>query len=171
MEFFSFDDNEMEASDSLPPSNSEEPNTDGNENNFVARGAFDPTARAFTSQTTFHPQESNLKDQQFIDGEAHNRKLMKAQERRDRARRFLSFTSWVPDLHRVWALKQARTEKPMLEYFPKSKTKGMKRERNKNEIVCETPMSGKKHSHLQQDESRGSETGCGLLSKALFQHE
>ena len=45
-------------------------------------------------------------------GEEHARRLIEARERRERARRFASFTSWVPDLQRVWAPKQPNAMKP-----------------------------------------------------------
>ncbi|TKY68356.1 hypothetical protein E2542_SST04598 [Spatholobus suberectus] len=43
--------------------------------------------------------------QRFVDGD-HDKKLIEVKERRERARRFSSFTSWMPVLHRVWAPKQ-----------------------------------------------------------------
>lgn len=175
MEFFSFDDDEMEASDSLAGNNSEERNTDGNESNNSGSNAFEPTTRASSSQSTAHLQEGNAKG--FAEDNIQDPRLMKAQKRRDRARRFSSFTSWVPDLRRLWALKQARLDRPPHEYFPNSKSKRMKRERKQNEVVCETPMSGRKHLRMQEDENTGSDTRwsngspCKSLSKALFQHE
>ncbi|KAH0906318.1 hypothetical protein HID58_038145, partial [Brassica napus] len=39
------------------------------------------------------------------------KKVVEAQKRRERARRFSSFTSWMPDLCRVWAPKQAKNSR------------------------------------------------------------
>jgi len=168
------DDNELGASDSFLGSNSEEPNRDDNENVNSPKDAVEPTASASSRQINIHLHENDAKDQRYVADNAHDQRLMKAHKQRDRARRFSSFTSWVPDLHRVWALKQPRMEK---EYFPKSKSKRMKHERNKKEIVRETPMTARQHSHMQEDESRGLETAriddnsWRWPSKALFQHE
>lgn len=174
MEFLSFIDDELGASDSLLGSNNEEPNRDDYEDGNFPTYAVEPSARASSHQINIHLHENDAKDQHYVADNSHDQKLMEAQKQRDRARRFSSFTSWVPDLHRVWALKQPRMEK---EYFAKSKSKRMKHERNKNEIVQETPMTAKRHSHMQEDEKRGLETACidddswRWLSKALFQHE
>ncbi|XP_023527519.1 uncharacterized protein LOC111790725 [Cucurbita pepo subsp. pepo] len=98
-------------------------------------------------------------------------KLIKAQEMRERARRFSSFTSWVPDLHRVWAPKQTKTRKPKTNHLKKeSKRKHPNRE--SNDMVCETPE--KRHSVQsanRDDNEEAVNNGnrlCRSVSKALF---
>ncbi|KAJ0042532.1 hypothetical protein Pint_17624 [Pistacia integerrima] len=116
--------------------------------------------------------ENDDENPQGIRREEHARKVMEAHERRERARRFASFTSWVPDLQRVWAPKQPKAMKP------KSNWKLPKRKDHKSasyDKVCETPMTGNKRScsiesdtdeYVHQDS--GSRT-CSSVSKALFQ--
>ncbi|KAK9291920.1 hypothetical protein L1049_019872 [Liquidambar formosana] len=106
----------------------------------------------------------------------HARKLIEAQESRKRARRFASFTSWVPDLQRVWApkqLKPMRSQSDTLQKLSKRKD----RQRATYDTVCETPMTGKKRScsrgscpgdEHQQDYGINS---CSSVSKALFQND
>ncbi|RVW94565.1 hypothetical protein CK203_030885 [Vitis vinifera] len=78
-------------------------------------------------------------------GEEHARRLIEARERRERARRFASFTSWVPDLQRVWAPKQPNAMKPKSDSYRKQ-SKRKDRRRASYDMVCETPMSSKKRS-------------------------
>ncbi|XP_020257719.1 uncharacterized protein LOC109834190 [Asparagus officinalis] len=177
MEFFSFDDNELEASESLLVSNSEEAKRDENESNNTPKDTFEPMTIASSSQNNVYLHANDAKELQPEADNLHDRRLMKAHKQRDRARRLSSFTSWVPDLHRVWALKHPGMEKPALDYLPSSKCKKMKRERNKTEVVCETPMSRKQHLHMQKDEGRHLEISSfddnayRSLSKALFLNE
>ncbi|CAA6665915.1 unnamed protein product [Spirodela intermedia] len=65
--------------------------------------------------------------------------LMKALERRERARRFSHFTSWRQNLQRVWAPKQARKGKPTVEPSHRS-SKKRRRHLSRKDTVCETPM-------------------------------
>lgn len=104
---------------------------------------------------------------QRITQEDHDKKLIEAKERRERARRFVSFTSWMPDLQRVWAPKQKAMTLP----------KRKERRRASFDRVCETPMSGHKRSYrwennVEDDNVRanGSQT-CSSVSKALFQDD
>lgn len=98
-------------------------------------------------------------------------KLIKAQEMRERARRFASFTSWVPDLHRVWAPKQMKARKPKTNHLKKASNRKYPN-RESNDLVCETPEK----SHLFQRENRdGDEDAVNngnqlhrSVSKALF---
>ncbi|OIW12543.1 hypothetical protein TanjilG_04707 [Lupinus angustifolius] len=108
----------------------------------------------------------------MITSEDHNRKLIEAKERRERARRFSSFTSWMPDLHRVWAPKQKSMK---LKTDPLRKLQKRKeRRRASYDTVYETPMAANKHSSPwsrgSDDDSSGSQI-CGSISKALFQDD
>ncbi|KAB1204949.1 hypothetical protein CJ030_MR7G015217 [Morella rubra] len=111
---------------------------------------------------------------QGIKQEEHARRLMKAQERRERSRRFASFTSWMPDLHRVWAPKQRKLMKEKSDPLLKL-SKRKEQRRVSHEMVRETPMTGNKRScsrgRSTDDEdyqNSGSQSG-GSVSKALFQ--
>ena len=100
----------------------------------------------------------------------HARKLTEAKARRERARRFTSFTSWVPDLQRVWAPKQQ--PKPTK---PKSDPHGKRPKKKKRaaETVCETPMSKNRRSHRydSDDQHFGDDKSSRSVSKALFQDD
>ncbi|KAK3010397.1 hypothetical protein RJ639_012884 [Escallonia herrerae] len=123
-----------------------------------------------SSQPLEHIEESP----QEIRKEEHARRLSDARERRERARRFVSFTSRVADLQRVWAPKQPkamRVKSESLQKEPKRK------ERQRFSIVCETPMSGKKcpcsqGSSIEDDvhHDHGSNSST-CVSKALFQDD
>lgn len=92
-------------------------------------------------------------------------KLNEARERRERARRFVSFTSRMPDLQRVWAPKQSKPVKVKLE--PKRK----KQKRGSYSVVCETPMPGDNPScSTRQNKGDRSKTS-NPVSKALFQDD
>ncbi|CAI0449801.1 unnamed protein product [Linum tenue] len=105
----------------------------------------------------------------------HARKLMEAQERRQRARRFSSFTSWVPDLHKVWAPKQQpKSKKPK---YDRRHSKRDTRRRGSFDVVMETPMTGKEDRSFKGGEcsssnekmkKQGGGNVCGSVSKALF---
>ncbi|XAR52262.1 hypothetical protein NMG60_11020228 [Bertholletia excelsa] len=109
-----------------------------------------------------HLLERNVNGLLHINGEEQARRLSEAQQRRERARRFVSFTTWVPDLQRVWAPKQPKVMKVKSESLQKQLKKRKERHRGKHDIVCETPMTGTKHS--------GS-CPSGSVSKALFQDD
>ncbi|CAL0316027.1 unnamed protein product [Lupinus luteus] len=108
----------------------------------------------------------------MITREDHDRKLIEAKERRERARRFSSFTSWMPDLHRVWAPKHKamKLKTDPLRKLPKRK----ERRRASYDTVYETPMAANKHSSPwtrgSDDDSTGSQI-CGSISKALFKDD
>ncbi|KVH99792.1 hypothetical protein Ccrd_021970, partial [Cynara cardunculus var. scolymus] len=89
--------------------------------------------------------------------EDHAQKLNEARERRERARRFVSFTSRMPDLQRVWAPKHSKIKPPSFVKEPKRK----KHRRVSYSVVCETPLTVK---------GEGSK-GCSSVSKALFQDD
>lgn len=109
---------------------------------------------------------------QEIKREEHSRKLMEAQERRERARRFASFTSWMPDLQRVWAPRHTKEMKVKVRKL--SKRKGNK-STSCYDMVCETPMTGNERSHQRVNSSgdkeyhnsNGTKSGVSV-SKALF---
>ncbi|KAM2031026.1 hypothetical protein FF2_041583 [Malus domestica] len=106
----------------------------------------------------------------------HARKLVEAQESRERARRFASFTRRMPDLQRVWAPKQLKPLKPksnpLRKLFKRKDHRGSCDDR-----VCETPMTGIKRSCSQsswddeEDCREYSSQPCGSVSKALFQDD
>ncbi|KAL3570487.1 hypothetical protein D5086_027736 [Populus alba] len=56
--------------------------------------------------------ENECQSSQGMNREEHARKFIDAQTRRQRARKFASFASWVPNLQRVWAPKQPKAMKP-----------------------------------------------------------
>lgn len=92
-------------------------------------------------------------------------KKVKARESIDRQRRFKSFTSWMPDLHRVWALKQPKFEGNGLDLRPPNSSRRKRRRVPANFVVCETPMTGTKET------TSGTKTPNRFLSKALFHDE
>ncbi|KAL4358397.1 hypothetical protein AHAS_Ahas09G0282600 [Arachis hypogaea] len=104
--------------------------------------------------------------------EDHGRKLIEAKERRDRARRFSSFTSWIPDLQRVWAPKH-KAMKPKTDPF--RKVPNEKRKRASYDRVCETPLTGNKRSIQREGDSgydnyiADGDQASGSVSRKLFQ--
>ncbi|XP_059629123.1 uncharacterized protein LOC132271690 [Cornus florida] len=111
------------------------------------------------------PTENNEESPQRIKREEHARKLIEAKERRERARRFGSFTSWVPDLQRVWAPKQQPRAMGTKSESLRKQCKRRERRRASYDVVCETPLTGRKRSCPQ-----GSSIGDpSSVSKALFQ--
>ncbi|XP_004152317.2 uncharacterized protein LOC101202960 isoform X1 [Cucumis sativus] len=92
-------------------------------------------------------------------------KLIKAQEMRERARRFGSFTSWAPDLHRVWAPKQTKARKPRTNHL-KTASKRKYSNRESNDLVCETPE--KSQSFQRENRDGDGNQSCRSVSKALF---
>ncbi|KFK26895.1 hypothetical protein AALP_AA8G307500 [Arabis alpina] len=100
-------------------------------------------------------------------------KEVAAQERRERARRFSSFTSWMPDLCRVWAPKQVKNSKDKADQ-QKRMTKRKKEQGSvEYDRVCETPVTtDNKRTRTDNKE----EYECGTLPrssvpKALFQDD
>lgn len=118
--------------------------------------------------------------------EDHARRLMEAQKRRERARRFSSFTSWTPDLQRVWAPKQPKLIKQKSDPLRKL-SKRKERRRVSYDMVCETPMTANMVRETPMTRNKrscprgssiddkdyqdsGSQSG-GSVSKALFQDD
>ncbi|KAL8148362.1 uncharacterized protein LOC141708252 [Apium graveolens] len=106
----------------------------------------------------------------------HAQKLSEARKRRERARRFVSFTSSVPDLQRVWAPKQPKAGTIKSQSLS-SKSKRKERQRSAYTVVCETPMSGKNCSGSQRTKKRDKmledqgSYSFNCVSKALFQDD
>ncbi|WOL02149.1 hypothetical protein Cni_G10868 [Canna indica] len=162
MEFDLFDDDGVEASDSLPNSNNEDLQRDNKQNYEIHDSTTGAPCFAVAQQEKY-PQEK-------IDN-THERRLIEAQERRDRNRRLSSFTSWMPDLQRVWALKRPKAEKVMHDRLQKP-SKRRKRLAGTNDRVCETPVTGRKeHSRDQENASFSGISNCNPLSKALFHND
>ncbi|KAJ9559257.1 hypothetical protein OSB04_013871 [Centaurea solstitialis] len=101
--------------------------------------------------------ENTNKSEEKRTKEDHTQKLNEARERRERARRFVSFTSRMPDLQRVWAPKQSKIKPPS--FVKESKRK--KQRRVSYSVVCETPLT------VRDEGSKG----CSSVSKALFQDD
>ncbi|XP_021275111.1 uncharacterized protein LOC110409918 [Herrania umbratica] len=122
-------------------------------------------------------QKNDNRSPQVIRTKEHAQKLIEAREKRERARRFSSFTSWVPDLQRVWVPKQLKATKPKSEPLRKlSKRKNCSRANY--DMVCETPITEKKRSSPRRnsidDEEGHRDCGAdshGSVSKALFQDD
>ncbi|XP_072996549.1 uncharacterized protein [Typha latifolia] len=157
---------EVEASDSLHNSNDDE-FKNSNSNGRIHKNSVGPTSGVPIYQAT---HQEDVKVHHCMRDHKHEQQLIRAQERRNRDRRFSSFTSWVPDLHRVWAIKKTRTEKPICEPLPKP-FKRRKRTAVASDMVCETPMTGTKHSNEQKDAACSEIKSCKSLPKALFRHE
>lgn len=101
-------------------------------------------------------------------GEEHAHKLSEARDRREKARRFESFTR-MPDLQRVWAPKHLKAVKIKCEDQKELKRK--ERKKSSHTVVYETPMSELKLSSSQNDDNDDEELkrGSTSVSKALFQ--
>ncbi|CAG7909832.1 unnamed protein product [Brassica rapa] len=104
------------------------------------------------------------------------KKVVEAQKRRERARRFSSFTSWMPDLCRVWAPKQAKNSRDKADQ-QKRMAKRKKEERSvEYDTICQkphwTPVTTTDNKRTQTDEKDEHEGGClprSSVPKALFQ--
>ncbi|CAN0902892.1 hypothetical protein LINGRAHAP2_LOCUS22264 [Linum grandiflorum] len=106
------------------------------------------------------------------DDNDHARRLIEAQERRQRARRFASFR--VPDLHKVWVPMQPKLMKVKYDHHARRQSKREERKRGRHDVVCETPTTGKDRSECSssggEKRNKGATTPvCGSVSKALFQ--
>ncbi|XP_010261460.1 PREDICTED: uncharacterized protein LOC104600290 [Nelumbo nucifera] len=171
MDLLLFDDEDDEAPGSL--FNSED--SDQSRRITLEKNEVNANSRVCSESTSsrdehLHPPENQNKRLVAVREEEHvHQRLMEAQERRERARRFSSFTSWVPDLQRVWAPRQPKAM-VKAEYLRKLSKRKKEQRGDSYDVVCETPMTGKKLSC-----TRGS-TGdvvnsSGSVSKALFQDE
>ncbi|KDP20152.1 hypothetical protein JCGZ_00035 [Jatropha curcas] len=124
---------------------------------------------------SFQPMENEHQSPRRTNHDEHARKLIEAQERRQRARRFSSFNRGIPDLQRVWAPKQPKTMK--VKSNPLQKLSKRKEWRSVSyDTVCETPLMGTKYScrsgSSSEKDRQDNGTGlCGSVSKALFQDD
>lgn len=99
----------------------------------------------------------------------HFQMLNKARERRERVRRFISFTSRVQYLQRVWAPKQQRKIKDKFEYQPKKSKRKDWHEPGHGIVVHETPLTGNKRTCTKRDKGREDFGNSCSVSNALFQ--
>ncbi|EOA12861.1 hypothetical protein CARUB_v10025829mg [Capsella rubella] len=100
------------------------------------------------------------------------KKEVEAQEMRDRARRFSSFTSWMPDLCRVWAPKQTKNSKGKAG----KQQRIAKRKKDQRSVeydrVCETPTTETKRTRTGNRDGYDCETQArSSVPKALFQDD
>ncbi|KAJ1281938.1 hypothetical protein BS78_03G011900 [Paspalum vaginatum] len=170
MEFDLFDeDDEVDYSDSLPSSSNQD---DGR----VDRGRSH-RASASTSASALHLLQRDARSSRQRDEDRHDELAMRAQERRDRQRRLSSFTSWVPDLRRVWALKHPGKEPSLVAPRSRSVSKRKKRRAAFADVIFETPMTAKRQDSVSESppESDGGEAAraaaLGTVSKNLFHDE
>ncbi|CAI9092348.1 OLC1v1027550C1 [Oldenlandia corymbosa var. corymbosa] len=105
-----------------------------------------------------------------IPEEEPEHKLSEARARRERARRFMSFTSWIPDLQRVWAPKQHKGVNGKPDSLHKE-SKRKDRQVGSRSVVYETPLSGRKRPCSQDEESKDPGNFSYSVSKALFQED
>ncbi|XP_058100289.1 uncharacterized protein LOC131245088 [Magnolia sinica] len=182
MEFVSFEDDDLEASGSLPNSDKNDGHQASEEENDIGGNAGVGTTgvskKNNMSAEDESPclQESDMKSLHEVRDTLQERRLMEAQERRERARRFSSFTSWGPDLRRVWAPKNPipRVVRANTGSLCKPSDR-RKRSRGCNDVVLETPMAGPKHGCMNEVNDRKHANyginSCGSVSKALFRND
>ncbi|GMH18367.1 hypothetical protein Nepgr_020208 [Nepenthes gracilis] len=105
----------------------------------------------------------------------HARRLAEAQERRQRAWRFSSFTRGNANLQRVWAPKQSTLSRSMPESL-KRRCERRQCRRESDDRVCETPMTGRKSSRCpgrivggeEEPSECGNPSSSGSVCKSLF---
>ncbi|KAL6627175.1 hypothetical protein ACP70R_030901 [Stipagrostis hirtigluma subsp. patula] len=161
MEFdlFDDDDDDLDCSDSLPSSsNQDDAKLDRGRSH---RGSF-----ASTSASALHQDARSSRCRDNDDDDRHEEQLVRAQERRDRQRRLSSFTSWVPDLRRVWALKHPGKE-PSVRAPRSRSSKRRKRRAACSDVVFETPMTAKRLLSSESDDGMRAAV-LGTVSKVLF---
>ncbi|TKW12119.1 hypothetical protein SEVIR_5G015900v4 [Setaria viridis] len=176
MEFDLFDDDdEIDCSDSVPSSsNQEDARFDRGRSHWNSAGAS-------TSASAHHLLQGDARSSRQRDDDRHDELMVRAQLRRDRQRRLSSFTSWVPDLRRVWALKHPGKEPSVP--LPRSRSSSSSKRRKRRRAACtdvvfETPMTAAKRQGSGSEsppESDGGEgtraAALGTVSKALFDDE
>ncbi|KAK9147334.1 hypothetical protein Scep_006091 [Stephania cephalantha] len=174
MDLLLFDDDDGETPSSrMNSEDADDTKRERTDENEVDVNVRDGTKLSTTKASSSRSKERHVESPQKLRDKEHKRSLMKAQERRERARRFASFTSWVPDLQRVWAPKLPRPvkEKSESQKPPKKKNKRGTR----YDMVCETPMTGKRRSFSQDDigtkEQASNDFSSCSVSKALFQDD
>ncbi|EMS61439.1 V-type proton ATPase subunit E [Triticum urartu] len=157
MEFDLFDEDDLPCSDSLPSSSNQDEGK-GNKSRSSQRNCA-----SSSSAPTLHTRSRHQ--------DRHEEQLARASERRNRERRLSSFTSWVPDLRRVWALKHPGKEPPLAVAVPRSRQHLKRRKRRAacTDMVCETPMTAAKKQQPEQAGSGSDEMmSIGSVSKTLF---
>jgi hypothetical protein len=170
MEFDLFDDDDhdgVDYSDSLPSSSNQD---DGRCRSQRGSGSASASALHLL-------QRDGRSSRQREDDDRHDKLTARARERRDRQRRLSSFTSWVPDLRRVWALKHPGKEP--CAWVPRSRSRSCAKRRRAacTDVVLETPVtSGKRHmSGSESDDARQvaarRSAALGAVSKTLFDDE
>ncbi|XP_066305494.1 uncharacterized protein [Miscanthus floridulus] len=172
MEFdlFDEDDDEVDYSDSLPSSSNQED----------ANRCRSHRGSASTSASALQLLQRDAGSSRQREDDRHDELMARAQERRDRQRRLSSFTSWVPDLRRVWALKHPGKE-PCAR-VPRSRSCSKRRKRRRaafTDVVFETPVTAAKRHESGSESPPGSDAGqvaaraaaLGSVSKTLFDDE
>ncbi|KAJ6677244.1 hypothetical protein OIU85_010419 [Salix viminalis] len=110
-------------------------------NSVLNREDSNPPRREETERDEMD-DNNRINDSVSADQEEHARKLIEAQTRRQRARRFASFTSWVPNLQSVWSPKQQpKAMKPKSDPLRKL-AKRKEQRRASFDVVLDTPMTG-----------------------------
>ncbi|KAL6850112.1 hypothetical protein ACP4OV_020739 [Aristida adscensionis] len=161
MEFDLFEeDDDVECSDSVPSSSNQD-------DARFDRGRSHRGSCASTSASAHHlPHQdarSGRRRHAGADDDDEEEQLVRAQERRDRQRRLASFTSWVPDLRRVWALKHPGKEPSARMPRSRSSKRRKRRAAACADVVFETPATAKR----QQPSPPGSESDDGTRAAAL----
>lgn len=121
------------------------------------------------------PLENVDESSEGLREDEHARKLNEARERRERARRFVSFTSWKPDLQRVWAPKQPKAAKGRSDSLHKD-SKRKDGVSASYRVVHETPMTERKWPYSGENSEEDDEFKDGgnyshHVAKALFQDD
>ncbi|KAF8412160.1 hypothetical protein HHK36_000117 [Tetracentron sinense] len=171
MDLFLFDEKDGEA----PSEDSDQPWRDKLDKKEIGRNAGVGSESISAEDESSQPLENDNGTACGIRNEEYVRQLMEAQHRRERAKRFASFTSWAPDLQRVWAPKHPK----VVNAKPESLRKLLKRKERRGAsyvVVCETPMTDKKRSCSGGGTGDGKHTNsginsCGSVPKALFQED
>ncbi|XP_010442846.1 PREDICTED: uncharacterized protein LOC104725809 [Camelina sativa] len=102
------------------------------------------------------------------------KKEVEAQEMRERARRFSSFTSWMPDLCRVWAPKQTKNSKGKVGQQQRMAKRKKEQRSVEYDRVCETPMTTtetKRKRTGNKDDYECETLPRSSVPKALFQND
>lgn len=170
MEFDLFDDDdEVDYSDSLPSSSNQD-------DARVLDRRHSHRSSASTSASALALLQRDARSSRQREDDQHDELMARAQERRDRQRRLSSFTSWVPDLRRVWALKHPGKE-PCAP-VPRSRSCSKRRKRGRStftDVVFETPVTAKRLESGSESPPESDAAGegaraaaLGSVSKALF---
>jgi hypothetical protein len=159
MEFDLFDDDQVDRSDSLPSSSHDIIKVDRSRSH---RGTS-------TSATALRLLQREARSHDRHD----NEELVRAQERRNRESCLSSFTSWVSDLRRVWALKHPGKELSIGVWPSRSRSKRRKRRAACSDMVFETLTATKRQLSESpgSDSSDGMKTALATMSKTLLDHE